>query len=206
MFLAKKTVLMVLSCLIILNGIPVMAAAADVVGQPSIGVETAEALPPTLSKEIVVTVQDERLANALTDTYQTTITKSDVAALHASGLGYGEVSKAYGLAALSGKSVADIVAMKQTAGWGEMALSLGVKVSDFTRSEKAVEQSLQHANQTSGKAAGHNSTGVENGKSHGKANASTGNSSKGNSGASSSGKGGNSGNSGNGGKGGSGKH
>lgn len=123
------------------------------------------------------TPQDAKLAGALAKTYNTTVTAQDIAGLHTSGAGYGEISKAYGFAALSGKTVSDILGLKQTMGWGEIAKSLGVKVSDVIRSEKATEHTMNASDKgaqqgkqgqgSSGKSGGNSSHGGGNSGGHG---------------------------------------
>jgi uncharacterized membrane protein YgcG len=88
------------------------------------------------------TPQDTKLASAINKTYNTTVTAQDIAKLHAANIGYGEISKAYGFAALSGKTVSDVLGLKQTMGWGEIAKSLGVKVSDVTKSDQAAQNAM----------------------------------------------------------------
>lgn len=63
--------------------------------------------------------------------------------MHATSVGYGEISKAYGLASLSGTLTAsDVLGRKETMGWGEIAASLGFKVSDVTKSDKAKQNTM----------------------------------------------------------------
>ena len=79
------------------------------------------------------------MANAITETCLIPATAQEVADMHAAGYGYGEISKAYGMASLSGKAVTEITAMRaQDIGWGEIAKTLGFKVSDVTGKQKAI--------------------------------------------------------------------
>jgi hypothetical protein len=101
--------------------------------------------------------KDQRLADALSTTYGITVMAEDIANLHATGVGYSEISKAYGFHALSKRRLTDILTMRQSMGWGKIAKIVDVKVSDVTRNEKAV----QHAMNTSkedGKAANSQNT------------------------------------------------
>ena len=102
--------------------------------------ETAPA--ETTETSAVITAEDERLAGLISEKYSITVTAQEVADLHATGIGYGEISKAYGFASLSGMTASDVLAMRQTAGWGAIAKSMGIKVSDVTRNEKAIENSM----------------------------------------------------------------
>lgn len=77
------------------------------------------------------TPKDADFATALSNAYSNTVTAQDVANARATGLGYGEIGNLYGLSAISGTSVSDIAAMRQTQGWGEIAQALGVKLSDI---------------------------------------------------------------------------
>ena len=89
---------------------------------------------------------DQRLADAIAESYDITVTAQEIAGLHSTGIGYGEISKAYGLASLSGTMTAsDVLGMKETMGWGEIASSLGVKVSDATKSDKAKQNVINKA-------------------------------------------------------------
>ena len=68
--------------------------------------------------------------------------------MRSAGYGYGEITKAYGFAALSAlsdkpKSVGDIAAMRGSMGWGEIAKQLGVSVGDVERKSKSIEQAVQ---------------------------------------------------------------
>lgn len=147
------------------------------------------------------TAHDAELASIISSTYNITVAEQDVTSLRESGLGYGEITKAYALSSLSGTSVSDITTMRQTMGWGEIAESLGVSVSDLTRSEQVVENSFKH-NQDKSKAAKNTDsdktakTAKSDGKSKGTTNSKSSGSktsSQGNSGSSSGHSGGNSG-------------
>lgn len=101
-------------------------------------VTTATAAAP----QAAITPQDEKLSSALAETYSITVTAQEVANLHATSIGYGEISKAYGFSSIAGISVTDVLSMKETMGWGEIASTLGVKVSDVTKSDKAVQKAM----------------------------------------------------------------
>ncbi len=69
---------------------------------------------------------DSRVAQAIADEFEVDV--EEIIALHAEGLGYGEIVKAYALAEASGKTVEEILAMKEEGmGWGEIAQALEVK-------------------------------------------------------------------------------
>ena len=106
--------------------------------------ETTETTTP----EVTVTPKaiDQRLADAIVGSYSITVTAQEIADMHATGVGYGEISKAYGFASLSGTMTAsDVLGMKETMGWGEIAASLGFKVSDVTKSDKAKQNAINKA-------------------------------------------------------------
>ncbi len=93
----------------------------------------------TTETTITPTAEDEKLAVVIAETYNVTVTAQEVADLHATGLGYGEISKAYGFSSLAGLTVSDVLGLRQTMGWGQVAASLGFKVSDVTRNAQAVQ-------------------------------------------------------------------
>lgn len=76
----------------------------------------------------VAAVGNDKVAEDIAKAYGVPV--SQITQLHASGWGYGEIEMMYALAKDSGKSVADIKAMRDSdLGWGEIAkrlhLSLG---------------------------------------------------------------------------------
>ena len=96
---------------------------------------------PTTPTPAIPTAKDQQMANAITETCLIPVTAQEVADMHATGYGYGEISKAYGMASLSGKAVTEITAMRaQDIGWGEIAKTLGFKVSDVTGKQKAINE------------------------------------------------------------------
>lgn len=107
--------------------------------------EQATTTDAQVTAQPTVTAADSRLANELGTTYGVAVSAQDVAGMHSTGVGYGEISTAYGLAALSGKTVGEVMGMKQSMGWGAIAQSLGVKVSDVTKNEKAMENAVKSA-------------------------------------------------------------
>ena len=131
------------------------------------------------------TPKDAEVAANLSSAYNSsTVTAQDVANARAAGFGYGEIGNLYGLAAISGTPVADIASMRQSLGWGEIAQSLGLKLSDIKSVDKPAKEkttapkaaTAAKASKTSNKQAGAKS-----------ASSTSGSSSKGNSGGSSSG-------------------
>ncbi len=69
----------------------------------------------------------EAITNYFSGTLTTTVTVSDVLALHNEGWGFGEIFKLYLLAAESGKSPDEIKAMRDSGmGWGVIAMSLNL--------------------------------------------------------------------------------
>ena len=99
---------------------------------------------PTTPTPAIPTAKDQQMANAITETCLIPATAQEVADMHAAGYGYGEISKAYGMASLSGKAVTEITAMRaQDIGWGEIAKTLGFKVSDVTGKQKAITNSAK---------------------------------------------------------------
>ena len=99
---------------------------------------------PTTPTPAIPTAKDQQMATAITETCKIPATAQEVADMHAAGYGYGEISKAYGMASLSGKAVTEITAMRaQDIGWGEIAKTLGFKVSDVTGKQKAINNSAK---------------------------------------------------------------
>lgn len=106
---------------------------------------STETIETTIPQVTTVTPKaiDQRLADAIVESYSVTVTAQEIADMHATGVGYGEISKAYGLASLSGTLTAsDVLGMKETMGWGEIAASIGFKVSDVTKSDKAKQNTI----------------------------------------------------------------
>lgn len=99
--------------------------------------ETATETTTTTTTPVSPTPKDSEFASNLSKAYSITVTAQAVADARVTGLGYGEIDKLYGLTTLSGKPVAEIMTMRQTLGWGEIAQSLGVKVSDLKDVSKA---------------------------------------------------------------------
>ncbi len=98
--------------------------------------ETAST-PTTIPAAVTPTIKDTDFATKLSKTYNISVTADEVATSRVNGLGYGEIGHLYGLATLSGKPVSEIAAMRQTLGWGEIAQSLGVKVSSIKNIDNA---------------------------------------------------------------------
>jgi hypothetical protein len=108
--------------------------AADTVSNTS-KVETA----PVSSSTVTVKAQDNSLAQAISSAYKITVSGQDIANLRVNNhLGYGEIGLSYGLANASGKDVSAILALRATMGWGKIAGSLGLKVSDIMNKNAAV--------------------------------------------------------------------
>lgn len=140
----------------------------------------------TTTEQTTVTPRaiDQKLADAIAGAYSITVTAQEIADLHATDVGYGEISKAYGFASLSGTTVSDVLGMKETMGWGEIAASLGFKVSDVTKSDKAKQNALNKSTE------GDATTSQEGTTSHSNNAKSNGNNGKGNAGGNGGGNGG----------------
>lgn len=106
---------------------------------------TTNSTTTTTTAAVSVSAKDTELSDAIANTLGISATPQDVANMHAAGIGYGEISKAYGIAALSNTTVQNVIGMKQTMGWGKIAQSLGIKVSDVTKSEQAVQNAMDKA-------------------------------------------------------------
>jgi len=171
---------LILSSMLTINSLPTFAETADTTQattttdiSTSVSPTTEATTPNVTTPSATITTKDQNLADALSKTYGFTVNAQDVADQHATGFGYGEISKAYGFAALSGKQVGEITGMKQTMGWGEIAESLGIKVSDVTRSDNAVQKSIskkdsrQQSPKTSTISATSSTKGASSGNSHG---------------------------------------
>ena len=146
----RKILTLLLTLMVILvTSIPAFADDTSITRDPitttSITTTTDSNTTTTqITNAVIMTREDQALADALSKIYGITVTPKAIADLHSTDIGYGEISKAYGFSALSGKTVSDILTMKQTLGWGQIAQSLGVKVSDITKSDEAVQHAVKH--------------------------------------------------------------
>ena len=95
------------------------------------------------------TSQDVNLAQQLSTAYNITVTPQEIADLRAKNdIGYGGITLLYGLANASGKTVTDIIAMRQQdLGWGDIAKSLGLKVSDIMKKSSSILKSAKMNNE-----------------------------------------------------------
>lgn len=151
----KLVASLLVSSVMLVTSITAFAETADTTTQTTVAVSlTPTTTTATATQTTTPTAEDQKLASAIAKTYNITVTAQNVANLHVTNIGYGEISKAYGFAALSGKSVSDVLGMKQTMGWGEIAKTLGVKVSAVTRSDEAVQHAV-NTTKEDGKAANH---------------------------------------------------
>ena len=132
----------VLSSALLINS--TFAFAEEIATQEATTVEATDTVSSTTTTEtttstgtiatsatVTPTPKDAEFASQLSKTYSINVTAQEVANNRNTGLGYGEIGNLYGLATLSGKPVSEITTMRQTLGWGEIAQSLGVKVSDI---------------------------------------------------------------------------
>lgn len=127
------------------------------ISSTSVFAETVDTTTQTTPTDTTITTEqttvtpraiDQKIADAIAGAYSITVTAQEIADLHATDVGYGEISKAYGFASLSGTMTAsDVLGMKETMGWGEIAASLGLKVSDVTKSDKAKQNALNKASE-----------------------------------------------------------
>lgn len=142
MFKRYFTVILLVIALGLAYTIVTLADITDpVTTDPAVTDPTAPPAPAT------PTPKDQNWADAINEVYGTAVTAQEVADMHASGYGYGEISKAFGMAAMSGKAVSEITAMRAAdMGWGEIAKSLGFKVSDVTKKQRAVKNSANEKN------------------------------------------------------------
>lgn len=149
----KLVATLLVSSVMFVTSITAFAETTDTTTQTIVTVSQTSTTPtaPATKATATPTAEDQKLASAIAKAYNVTVTAQDVSNLHTSGVGYGDISKAYGFAALSGKSISDVLGMKQTMGWGEIAKTLGVKVSDVTRSDQAVQHAV-NATKEGGKA------------------------------------------------------
>ena len=103
--------------------------------------DTTDQTDETTQKETTLpTAQDTGLAQTISKAYGITVTPQDIVDLRVNNsLGYGEIGIMYGMVNASGKTVADILAMRgQDLGWGAIAKSLGLKMSDLMSRNSSV--------------------------------------------------------------------
>jgi hypothetical protein len=99
----------------------------------------AEEANPT-SKPITIKSADSRLGTAISNAFKINVSGQNIADLRVNQkLGYGEIGLLYGLANASGKTIDDILTMRQSdMGWGEIAKSLGLKVSNIVSKNSSI--------------------------------------------------------------------
>lgn len=173
MKLRTKSILLLVICFIFIIMAPVLADTTT----PGEDDETKTTTP---------TAKDNSLADAINKAFGSSVTGQDIADMRVNNqMGYGEIGMAFGMANASGKTTEEILAMRQQdMGWGDIAKSLGLKVSDLMSRNSSV---LRNAKMNKEDKAFKNEMNKENNKGAGN------NGDKGNSGGKGSGNGGNSG-------------
>ena len=107
------------------------------------------AKPLSTPKPAVPNAQDAKLAEAISNAYNTNVTANEISNLRINNkLGYGEIALLYGLTFSSQKSMDTILALREQGdGWGDIARALGLKVSDIMSKTASVLKTAKMDNE-----------------------------------------------------------